>query len=95
MGVPTVTLARGATLGRIGASLMTCAGLAEWVAWSEEEFVLLAVNRAADIEALALLRAGLRQQVAKTPLFDAGRFGPQFEEALFAMWQRKMACSTG
>ena len=95
MGVPTVTLARGATLGRIGASLMTCAGLAEWVAWSEEEFVLLAVKRSAGIEALALLRAGLRQQVAKTPLFDAGRFGPQFEEALFARWQRKMACSTG
>lgn len=95
MGVPTVALARGATLGRIGASLMTCAGLAEWVAWSEQEFVLLAVKRASDIDALALLRAGLRQQVAKTPLFDAGRFAPQLEEALFGMWQRKMVCSTG
>lgn len=95
MGVPTVTLARGATLGRIGASLLNCAGLPDWVAWSQDEFVSLTVKHALDLETLARLRARLRQQVAQTPLFDAGRFGPQFEEALFAMWQRKVACSTG
>ena len=95
MGVPTLTLARGATLGRIGASLLHCAGLPEWVAWSEDEYVSLALKHTADIEGLAQLRAGLRQQVAQTPLFDAGRFAPQFEEALIGMWQRKMVCSAG
>ena len=95
MGVPTVTLAQGATLGRIGASLLACAGLSEWVAWSEDEFVALAVRHGSGIENLSRLRAGLRQQVAATPLFDAGRFAPQFEEALFAMWARRTACSTG
>lgn len=95
MGVPTVTLAQGATLGRIGASLLTCAGLAEWVAWNEDEYVALALRHGSAIERLARLRSGLRQQVAGTPLFDAGLFVPQLEDALFAMWQRKTACLTG
>ena len=91
MGVPTVTLAQGRTLGRIGASFLTCAGLKEWVAWNEDEYVALALKHTSDVERLARLRAGLRQQVAATPLFDAVRFAPQLEDALFAMWQRKMA----
>ena len=95
MGVPTVTLAGGGLLGRTGASLLTCAGLAGWVAWNEDEYVDLALKHASDREGLARLRAGLRQQVAQTPLFDAGQFAPQFEEALSGMWQRKMTCSTG
>ena len=89
MGVPTVTLARGGMLGRIGASLLTCAGLAEWVAWSEDDYVALALRQGSDIERLARLRTGLRQQVAATALFDAGRFAPQLEEALLAMWKRR------
>lgn len=92
MGVPTVTLARGATLGRIGASLLTCAGLRDWVAWSEQEYVALALRHASDLDGLARLRAGLRQQVSSTPLFDACQFAPQLEDALFAMWRHRTAC---
>lgn len=88
MGVPTVTLCGDTLLQRIGASLMTCAGLGEWVARSEDEYVALALKRAADWEALARLRAVLRQQVAATALFDAGRFAARFEEALRAMWKK-------
>ena len=95
MGVPTLTLAGDTLLRRVGASVMTCAGLGDWVAWSEEDYVALAVRHGSDVERLARLRAGLRQQVAVTALFDAGRFAPQLEEALFGMWQRKMTCSPG
>ena len=90
MGVPTLTLAGNTLLGRVGASILTCAGLAEWVAGNEDEYVALAVKHAADVETLARLRAGLRQQVMATTLFDAARFAPQLEAALFAMWRRKM-----
>ena len=90
MGVPTVTLTGETMLGRVGASLMTCAGLKEWVAANEDEYVALAVKYASDVEGLARLRAGLRQQVAATTLFDATRFAQQLEDALFAMWERKM-----
>ena len=95
MGVPTVTLGGQTMLGRMGASLLTCAGLKEWVAWSEDEYVALAVKHAQDVEGLARLRAGLRQQVAATPLFDASQFAPQLENALMAMWQRRAICSAG
>ena len=95
MGVPTVTLQGETMLGRVGASLLTCAGLREWVAWSEDEYVELAVRYAKDIEGLARLRAGLREQVAATPLFDAKRFAPQLEDALFAIWRRKMLADDG
>ena len=95
MGVPTVTLRGETMLGRIGASLLTCAGLSEWVASTEDEYVELAVRYAKDREGLAQLRAGLREQVAATPLFDAQRFAPQLEDALFAIWNRKTTCLTG
>ena len=89
MGVPTVTMGGDTLLRRIGASLLTCVGLEQWVAWSEDEYVVLAVRQSSDVEGLARLRAGLRQKVAATVLFDAGRFAPQFEDALFAMWRRR------
>lgn len=95
MGVPTVTLAKGTTLGRIGASLLTCAGLSEWVAWSDDEYVSLAVKHGSDMGELARLRVVLRQQVAATPLFDAARFALQLEDALFSMWGRRVACLAG
>ena len=95
MGVPTLTLAGNTLLTRVGASVLTCAGLSQWVAKTEEEYVALAVQHASDLEGLAQIRAGLRQQVAATALFDAGQFAPQLEAALFAMWERRAACSTG
>ena len=76
-------------LGRIGASLLTCVGMSSWVAQSEEEYVELAVRHASDVEGLARLRAGLRERIRQTPLFDAGRFAPQLEDALLGMWQRR------
>lgn len=90
MGVPTVTLCGETMLQRIGASLLTCVGLAEWVAQSEDEYVSLAVKHGSDVEGLARLRAGLRQRAAATPLFDVRRFAPQFEDALFAIWRHEM-----
>ena len=90
MGVPTLTLAGDTLLGRVGASLLTCAGLHDWVAKSEDGYLALAVKHAADVKSLAKLRGRLRQQVAATALFDAARFAPQLQEALFAMWRQKM-----
>jgi predicted O-linked N-acetylglucosamine transferase (SPINDLY family) len=89
MGVPTLTLVGDTLLGRQGASMLTCAGLSQWVANSADEFVELAVKHVTNIDDLAQLRMQLRQQVLQTPLFDGIAFARQFEEALRGMWEEK------
>jgi protein O-GlcNAc transferase len=91
MGVPTLTLAGGTMLARQGASLLECAGLGQWVATDEDDYVARAVRHAGDLPALEHLRSGLREQVAASPLFDAARFAAQLQESLRCMWRRK-AC---
>ena len=88
MGVPTVTLAGNTMVGRQGASMLSCAGLADWIADDAEDYVAKTVDHASDFEKLARLRAGLRKQVLASPLFDGPRFARNFETALWGMWQR-------
>jgi predicted O-linked N-acetylglucosamine transferase (SPINDLY family) len=87
MGVPTITLAGDTMLSRQGASLLTCAGLNDWIANSKAEYIALAIAHAYDVERLAKLRSGLRQQVLASPLFNAPRFALNLETALQEMWQ--------
>ncbi|MBN1141287.1 MAG: tetratricopeptide repeat protein [Deltaproteobacteria bacterium] len=89
MGVPTLTLAGDTLLSRQGASLLTAAGLPDWVADSEADYIAEAVAKATDVAALAALRPGLREQALRSPLFDASRFARNFEAALWAMWNKK------
>lgn len=89
MGVPTVTLAGETLVARQGASLLKAAGLGDWVAVSPEDYVALAVAKAREVDALARLRAGMRQAVAASPLFDAPRFARNLEVALWEMWEAR------
>ncbi len=95
MGVPTLTLATPGMLGRQGQAMLVNAGLADWVAMSEDDYVAQAVAWGnADQEkrtALAALRAGLREQVRVSPVFDGARFAHDWVAALEAMWQAHCA----
>ncbi|MDO8441157.1 MAG: hypothetical protein Q7S97_08140, partial [Polaromonas sp.] len=51
------------------------------------DYVARAVSHASDLQRLASLRSGLRQQVLASPIFDAPRFAQHFEAALRGMWQ--------
>jgi predicted O-linked N-acetylglucosamine transferase (SPINDLY family) len=93
MGVPTLTLQGHTMLSRQGASLLSAAGLQDWIATSYEDYIAKAIYLASDLPKLAVLRAGLRDQVSISPLFDAPRFARNFEQALWAMWQEKMTRS--
>jgi predicted O-linked N-acetylglucosamine transferase (SPINDLY family) len=79
MGVPVASLAGGTHASRMGASILGAAGLADWVARSEAELVALCVRRAGELDALAALRAGLREQLRATPLLDEPAFARAFE----------------
>ncbi|MEO8883448.1 MAG: tetratricopeptide repeat protein [Devosia sp.] len=88
MGVPVLTLSGDRFIARVGESLLNSAGLLEWVAADEDEYVAKAVAMASDLPRLAALRAALRPQMAASPLCDAPRFARNFETALRGMWVR-------
>ncbi len=87
MGVPVLSLQGDRFLSCTAASIAHNAGLPDWSAADEDDYVAKAVAFASDLERLAALRAGLRQQVLASPLFDAPRFARHFEDALWGMWQ--------
>ncbi len=87
MGVPALTLAGERFLARQGVGLLMNAGLSEWVAADLQDYVARAVAHANDLQALAALRSGLRQQVLASAIFDASRFASHFETALRDMWR--------
>jgi predicted O-linked N-acetylglucosamine transferase (SPINDLY family) len=82
MGVPTVTLEGERLIARQGSALLAAAGLREWIARDQAEFVRIAAQWAADLDALAGLRGGLRGRVEQSALFDAPGFAQDFTDAL-------------
>jgi predicted O-linked N-acetylglucosamine transferase (SPINDLY family) len=91
MAVPILTR-RGDRVGaHLGESIAQAAGLADWIADDDDGYVAIAVNMTSDLRRLAELRAGQRERVLTSPLYDGARFARHFEEALRGMWQK--ACN--
>ncbi len=88
MGLPFVTLAGTPSLGTLGASVLTAVGHPEWIAHSEDEYVDKLVALASDLPALAVTRAGLREEMQASPLMDEPGFARDVEDAYFAMFQK-------
>jgi predicted O-linked N-acetylglucosamine transferase (SPINDLY family) len=88
MGVPVVTLTGERFLGRIGASFLTAAGLAEHVAPNPDAYVEIAIHLARNDVARTALRRMLRERVATSPLCDAPSYVRSVEAAYREMWQR-------
>jgi predicted O-linked N-acetylglucosamine transferase (SPINDLY family) len=72
----------------LGLSVLTNAGLPELVAFSEDDYVAIAVQLAHDLPRLAELRRTLRPRMQASPLMDAPRFARNIEAAFRSMWQR-------
>jgi protein O-GlcNAc transferase len=85
MGVPVVTLAGENFCGRMGASILGHAGLAEWVGLSEDEYVDIARSLASDREALVSLRRGLRPRLTATSFSDGAAYTRAVEAAFITM----------
>ncbi|MBI3706894.1 MAG: hypothetical protein HY246_04335, partial [Proteobacteria bacterium] len=87
-GVPVVTLAGRSFVGRVGASHLTAAGLAQLIAADEGGYVRLAAALASDSEGRRQLRHTLPARLAASPHCDAPAFARSLEAALRAMWQK-------
>lgn len=91
MGVPVVTLPGPTFAGRHSITHLINAGLPELVAATWDEYVDIAVGLASDLQALAGLRARLRDQVAASSLCDGERFGIHLATAFREMWKQRVA----
>jgi protein O-GlcNAc transferase len=88
MGVPFIARRGDRFIAHVGESIAVNAGLRDWIAENDDDYIAKAVAIANDLPALAALRARLRAQMLASPLCDAPRFARHFESALWAMWRR-------
>lgn len=87
MGVPVVTLAGSSLMGRIGASLLTRAGLPELVARDEDAYLQIALDLGRDLGRLEDMRQGMRARLVKSALFDGERHTRELEGAYRRLWR--------
>ena len=85
MGVSVVTPAGEVFCARHSAIHLHAAGLADWVADSDDAYVAIACAAARDLSNLADLRQRLRGQIKVSPLCDAERFARNLDTAYRAM----------
>lgn len=90
MGAPVITMKGDRFLARVGETIAQNIGMPEWIATSSDDYVAKAVVLSRDLNRLSSARAGLRQKIEASPLFDAPRFARHFSEAMWAMWQRRI-----
>jgi predicted O-linked N-acetylglucosamine transferase (SPINDLY family) len=86
MGVPVVVKAGGNFVSRMGASFMSAAGLNDWVAETDADYVRIASSMARDRQALLALKRGLRERLQAAPAWDVDQYTHDFENALRQMW---------
>jgi predicted O-linked N-acetylglucosamine transferase (SPINDLY family) len=89
MGVPVVTFPGRTFAGRHATSHLHHAGLAQFVARTPQEYVDLAVSWSQRPQELATLRAGLREQVRRSPLCDAAAFARDWLALLHQTLQQR------
>ncbi len=87
MGVPVISLAGAAPIGRIGVSLLRQLGLESFLAANADEYVQIARRCAQGLPELAALRAGLRARMRASTLMDEHAFIRELESAYRRMWR--------
>jgi predicted O-linked N-acetylglucosamine transferase (SPINDLY family) len=87
-GVPVLNLVGARNLSRNGLSVLSAAGLPEFAAATQEEYIQVATRFANDLPALAAIRAGMRERLKGTPLLDQQRFTRNLENIYRDVWRK-------
>lgn len=82
MGVPVLCKQGDYFTSRMSASFMGRAGLGEWVAQTDDDYVRIAVEKAQDRRALLALKQGLRKRHQALPAWDPKKHTRDFESAI-------------
>ncbi len=89
MGVPVLSLAGELHVSRVGASLLTAAGLPEFAVADSDALVTTAAQLASDISRLRDLRHSLRDRLGASRLFDAAALTRDLEALYRWMWTQQ------
>ncbi|MEZ0468066.1 tetratricopeptide repeat protein [Phaeobacter sp. SYSU ZJ3003] len=87
MGVPVLTMEGGHFVSRMGASFMRAAGLPDWVAQDDADYVAKSAAVAQDRAALLALKRSLRERLLARPGWNADQYAQDFGAALRRIWQ--------
>jgi predicted O-linked N-acetylglucosamine transferase (SPINDLY family) len=87
MGVPVITCPGDTFASRHALTHLSNVGLPQMIARDRDDYVALAVSLAGDLPGLAALRAGLREEVASSPLCDGERFARDLMHLLRGVWR--------
>ncbi len=88
MGVPVISLVGEHHMSRVGLSILTSVELEFFAASTAEQYVAKATALAAKPEALAKIRASMRDRMAPSPLCNRALFVKNIEQAYRKMWHR-------
>lgn len=94
MGVPTLTLKGNIPAARAGFAIMERAGLGQFAADSEADFVRIACHWASHPEKLAELRRGMRERV-RSAWTDGAAYARELEGHFREMWRANLTESEG
>ena len=94
MGTPVVTFEGRTHAGRVGASILTHVGLTELLASDRQGYIDRAVALGKDLDALARVRAGLRERFASSAVMDASRLARGLEKLYREAWIKYCATAT-
>ena len=95
MGVPVITCPGETFASRHSLSHLSNVGLTETTAHDLDAYVERAASLAADLPRLAMLRAGLRERMAASPLCDGKRFATHLASLLHDVWEHPPIHSPG
>jgi predicted O-linked N-acetylglucosamine transferase (SPINDLY family) len=90
-GLPVLTLAGRQFAARVGASLLTAAGLPGLIAANVQDYERIALDLALDPARLAATRAGLAERRSRSALFDTVRYTRALERGLELTFDRYLA----
>jgi predicted O-linked N-acetylglucosamine transferase (SPINDLY family) len=87
-GLPVLTWPGAGFAARVAGSLLTVLGLGELIAGSPADYVERALRLARDREAVAALKARVRQARDRSDLFSGAAAARKLEQAYAAIWER-------
>ena len=92
LGVPVVSLKCRPPVGRFGSAILGSLGMSDWVVSDVDAYVARAVQAAANVRELAMLRVCLRDRFKASPLAsDASGLASEIEGAYRALWREYCA----